>query len=155
MTDVGLVECKVLKEPTKELLDELYAIEVSAHKAPWTFDGIAESFNGNIVVGCFLEQKLVGFAVMQTVMDESELLTIGIMPKFQGQGLGKRLLAASLLEVKKLGANKCFLEVRVSNLPALCLYEKTGFKKTGIRKNYYVKTEKTPTEDAYTMMADL
>lgn len=155
MTDAGLVECKVLKAPTKELLNELYAIEVSAHKAPWTFEGIAESFDGNIVVGCFAVNKLVGFAVMQTVLDESELLTIGIMPEFQGRGLGKRLLSASLLEVKKRGATKCFLEVRISNLPALCLYEKAGFKKTGIRKNYYSKTANLPAEDAFTMSADL
>ena len=149
MTDSGLIECKVLKEPTKGLLEELYAIEISAHKSPWTFDGIAKSFNGNIVIGCFLDKKLVGFAVMQTVLDESELLTIGIMPEFQGRGLGKSLLSASLSEVKKRGAKKCFLEVRVSNLS---LYEKTGFKKTGIRKNYYAKTAVLPAEDAYTMM---
>lgn len=155
MTDSRLIECKVLKEPTKCLLEELYAIEISAHKSPWTFDGIAESFNGNIVVGCFAEQKLVGFAVMQTVLDESELLTIGIIPEFQGRGLGRRLLEASLKEVKKLGVNKCFLEVRVSNLPALYLYEKAGFKKTGIRKNYYSKTANLPAEDAFTMSADL
>ncbi|WP_303962954.1 ribosomal protein S18-alanine N-acetyltransferase [Succinatimonas hippei] len=149
MTDLGQIECKVLKEPTKELLDELYSIEVSAHKSPWTFDGIAASFDGNIVIVCFLDKKLVGFAVMQTVFDESELLTIGIMPEFQGRGLGKSLLSASLSEVKKRGAKKCFLEVRVSNLPAL------GFKKTGIRKNYYAKTAVLPAEDAYTMVSEL
>ena len=156
MTDSRLIECKVLKEePTKDLLEELYAIEISAHKSPWTFDGIAKSFNGNIVIGCFLDKKLVGFAVMQTVLDESELLTIGIMPEFQGRGLGKSLLSAALSEVKKRGAKKCFLEVRVSNLPALSLYEKAGFKKNGIRKNYYVKTAVLPAEDAYTMVSEL
>ena len=155
MTDSRLIECKVLKEPTKGLLEELYAIEISAHKSPWTFDGIAKSFNGNIVIGCFLDKRLVGFAVMQTVLDESELLTIGIMPEFQGRGLGKSLLSAALSEVKKRGAKKCFLEVRVSNLPALSLYEKTGFKKNGIRKNYYAKTAVLPAEDAYTMVSEL
>lgn len=155
MTGWGLIECKVLKDPSKRLLEELYFIEKSAHKSPWTFDGIVESFNGNVVIGCFADEKPVGFAVMQTVLDESELLTIGILPEFQGQGLGKRLLAASLAEVKKNGAKKCFLEVRVSNLPALTLYEKAGFKKNGIRKNYYAQTAQMPAEDAYMMSAEL
>jgi ribosomal-protein-alanine N-acetyltransferase len=36
-----------------------------------------------------------------------------------------------------MGCKKIFLEVRVSNSPAIELYNKTGFKRVSIRKNYY------------------
>lgn len=153
--DVTVVECKVFHEFPKELADKLYAIERSAHQAPWTYEGLIDSFLGNTVIGCLADGNVVGFAVMQTVWDEAELLTIGVLPEFQGRGLGKRLLAASLAEVKKHGALKCFLEVRVSNVRALLMYEKAGFKKIGVRKNYYAKTASLPAEDAFAMAAEL
>ena len=46
-----------------------------------------------------------------------------------------------LEKAKELGAEKCFLEVRVSNLPALTLYRKFGFEDLSIRAKYYADGE--------------
>jgi ribosomal-protein-alanine N-acetyltransferase len=41
------------------------------------------------------------------------------------------------------GANSVFLEVRPSNIPAVELYEKLGFKEVGRRPKYYTIQMKT------------
>ena len=43
--------------------------------------------------------------------------------------------------------HEIFLEVRISNLPALAMYRNLGFSVKGIRKDYYSE----PKEDAYIM----
>ncbi|VEI12802.1 GNAT family N-acetyltransferase [Trueperella bialowiezensis] len=68
---------------------------------------------------------------------ESEVLTIGIAQPFRGRGLGKFLLSR-LLEIPRTHrAQAVFLEVRAADDVAQHLYEKAGFRRVGLRKNYY------------------
>ena len=55
----------------------------------------------------------------------------------QGHGHGKHLLEWGLMQARTASMNGMLLEVRPSNLPAKALYEKSGFKLIGVRKNYY------------------
>lgn len=67
-------------------------------------------------------------------------------------GYRRRGIAGGLLERALEGfEGDVFLEVRRSNLPAIALYEKLGFKKIAERKNYYDR----PCEDAIIMKAEL
>jgi len=58
-------------------------------------------------------------------------------------------LDAEGLELFK-GVKKAIVEVRVSNMPAITVYEKAGFSTIDIRKNYY----KNNGENAYVMIRD-
>ncbi|MFA9202773.1 MAG: ribosomal protein S18-alanine N-acetyltransferase [Flavobacteriales bacterium] len=81
-------------------------------------------------------QQIIGFCILQTVLDEANLLLMAIDPQQQGQGYGNLLLEQSL---ERLG-ERCvmvFLEVRVSNQAAIGLYEKLGFHQVGTRLGYY------------------
>jgi ribosomal-protein-alanine N-acetyltransferase len=51
---------------------------------------------------------------------------------------------------KGLGAHRATLEVRTSNWRARQLYERLGFRQTGIRRNYYSH----PVEDALILWRD-
>ncbi len=75
---------------------------------------------------------------------EYEIHTIGVDPAYQGQGIGRRLVA-ELLEIASGGA--VYLEVRTDNVPAIKLYESFGFVNVGLRKRYY----RASGADAYTM----
>lgn len=93
--------------------------------------------------------EVVGFAEFSLVLDESELLSLAVHPRFQRQGLGKRLLSEVLREAAALGAAKIFLEVRQSNTAARKLYERHGFAQDGVRPGYYSPaTAGAPREDA-------
>lgn len=71
------------------------------------------------------------------VMDEMEILTILVHPNSRGKGKAVALLNHLISYAKKHAVQQIFLEVNVENKPAISLYEKMGFQKTGVRKNYY------------------
>lgn len=98
------------------------------------------------VLAC--DGTVVGFAEYQQVLDEGHLLGIAVLPQFQGQGLGRTFLDALLRDMRQSGCARCLLEVRVSNRPAVRLYEGAGFRLDGRRKGYYPASDGKTAEDA-------
>ena len=97
------------------------------------------------------ESLLVGFLVARTVAAEAELLNIVISKDSRRQGLGRRLMAAWTEQVVREQVERIFLEVRVSNLAAIALYEEFGFERVGRRPKYY----RPDLEDALVMSRGL
>jgi ribosomal protein S18 acetylase RimI-like enzyme len=64
--------------------------------------------------------------------------TISVDPIYQGLGIGKKLLQAAEREMYPRLINRIRLEVSSGNIPAICLYEKFGFRTTMLLKNYYI-----------------
>jgi ribosomal-protein-alanine N-acetyltransferase len=93
------------------------------------------------------EGRLVGFYFARAVLENLELLKIGVYPEFQKMGIGTQLLDASFVEGRRRGCLRCFLEVRKSNENAIQFYYRHGFKLAGQRINYYT----SPLEDALVM----
>ncbi|WP_326547820.1 ribosomal protein S18-alanine N-acetyltransferase [Mycolicibacterium sp. ND9-15] len=95
--------------------------------------------------------KLVGYAGIarlgRKTPYEYEIHTVGVDPAYQGQGIGKRMVAELL---DRASGATVFLEVRTDNEPAIKLYESFGFVNVGLRKRYY----RASGADAYTMRRD-
>lgn len=97
--------------------------------------------------------ELIGFIIaIRDKIDRINIINFLIAPKFQNKGFGALLLdyviekTTQLKEVKKM-----VLNVQVSNLPAIILYEKFKFiKKTNEIINYYPSGE-----SAYFMELDI
>jgi ribosomal-protein-alanine N-acetyltransferase len=95
---------------------------------------------------------LAGFAVGR-VLDNgngtgtSELLNIGVREPFRNQGFGLLLLKSFINASRDRSATSILLEVRKSNLPAISFYNRSGFEKLGVRREFY----SDPVEDAITM----
>lgn len=68
---------------------------------------------------------------------QADLLTIGIVPAWQGHGWGALLLRWAIENARTAGARELFLEVRVTNKVALNLYRSIGFVEIGVRRRYY------------------
>lgn len=119
--------------------ERLYEIEQQAHLVPWSF-GTLKNNQGDRYLNLKLieNNQIIGFAICQTVLDESTLFNIAILPNYQGCGFGKLLLGELIFQLKEKGVQTLWLEVRESN-PARFLYEKVGFNEVDIRKNYYPK----------------
>lgn len=125
-------------EATPSDLDAIVRLDSSAFEFPWS----REDFEGSLAVGhSFLllkeDERLLGAAVYMQIFDESELLTIAVDPVYQGQGYGKLLLNELLARLARNGAERLFLEVRVSNTRAHSLYLSAGFEEISRRKGYY------------------
>ena len=78
-----------------------------------------------------------GFALLQLLPPESELLTIVIDPARRGKGCGRALLTETLRTAGQNGADTLFLEVDATNHAARALYANAGFAQTGLRTDYY------------------
>ncbi|HDH96477.1 MAG TPA: ribosomal-protein-alanine N-acetyltransferase, partial [Proteobacteria bacterium] len=76
---------------------------------------------------------------------------IAVKDRWRRMGIGSALLKRLLTAARERGVRKAYLEVRVSNIEAIGLYEKHGFLVSGIRKAYYSDTG----EDALVMKLEM
>ena len=77
-----------------------------------------------------------GFALTRTIIDEGELLLIGVTPPFRGRGIGCALLQRAMHHARAHGVVRFHLEVRQGN-DAMALYSRAGFEQVGRRRDYY------------------
>ena len=84
-----------------------------------------------------LDGNLVGYAGCWQILEEVHITNIAVSPDFRRQKIGERLLRQIIDDCYKNKAKYITLEVRVSNNPAIKMYEKYGFKSLGVRKGYY------------------
>ena len=97
----------------------------------------------------FFWPEIYGYVGLLMVPYEADVLNITVSGKVRNRGIGTRLMREILERAKKYGVTDIHLEVRESNEAAIHLYEKLGFLRDGIRKNYYT----APVENAVTMTA--
>ena len=126
----------MLRPMTMADLDAVCAIEEQCFSVPWSRESMEKELEGNdqahyLVVE--IDEKVVGYAGFWQVLDEGHIMNIAVAPEMRGQGLGEELMRAMLQQGTQLGIIYWTLEVRVSNVAAIKLYEKVGFTSAGIR----------------------
>ena len=116
---------------------------------PWSEKSIASELDNKLSLWLVAMEDgdLAGYVGSQAVMGEADMMNVAVDPAFRRRGIGEKLVCALVEELKCAGNVSLALEVRVSNAPAIALYEKLGFTKVGLRKSYY----RNPKEDAYIM----
>lgn len=138
-----------LEPMTEENLEEVYRLQALVFPEPYSRNLLSEEIKFPLAFPLLLkcEERLVGYLDYWMIQGEAHLIQIGIHPDFRKKGWGSFLmqyLERIALE-KKL--SKIYLDVRQSNAAARRLYEKFGFKTTGVRKAYYADNR----EDALLM----
>ena len=93
------------------------------------------------------EGAVVGYACSWYVVDEAQLVNIGVSKKERRRGIADSLMKALLAEAKARGMASMYLEVRTSNVAAQALYRKYGFTVKALRKGVY----DLPKEDGFIM----
>ena len=93
------------------------------------------------------DQRIVGSIWLQTVLDEGYIGNVAVLPEWRRQGIGDTLLDSAEQAALEKQLSFLTLEVRVSNGPAIALYEKHGYQRVGLRPGYYTD----PKEDALLM----
>lgn len=82
------------------------------------------------------DNQCIGFALTRWVLDEEELLMIGVSSAFQRDAVGSQILDIIIKDARIASRSKLFLEVRDGN-KAQYFYRSSGFLDSGRRKNYY------------------
>ena len=99
---------------------------------------------------CLVAEKAgrrVGYLLAYQAADEIEIARVAVVEEVKRQGVGTALMKKLQEEGTQRKAGKILLDVRKKNHTAQAFYEKTGFKKDGVRKSFYTE----PEEDAVLM----
>ena len=103
---------------------------------------------------CYLahdrQDQAVGFVSFWRILDELHINNLAVLPGYRRTGIASALLTHALAEGVRKGARRATLEVRRSNEPARCLYERFGFAVKSVRLGYYT----APVEDALVLWHD-
>lgn len=124
-------------------------IEKRSFSLPWSEKSFEESIGLSHAIFLVAEKKqqILGYCGMYQVFDEGDITNIAVLPEYRGMGIAGRLLETLFGYSVEKGIADITLEVRESNESAIHLYEKYGFERVGIRKNFYEK----PVEHAVIM----
>jgi len=119
-------------------LPQILEIEKECFKVPWPqiafLNILTREDNYSIV---YEIEKIIGYGISLILSDSIYIANLAVKEKFRKQGIGSMLLSNMLRYGYKIGRKIAKLEVRVSNIPAISLYKKFGFRKTGVIKCYY------------------
>lgn len=128
------------------------ALEAQIHAAPWTAgnfrDALAAGYAAQVAER---DGRVVAFGVMMLAPVEAQILNVSVVPDARREGLGRELVLRFIDDAARLGAGQVFLEVRVGNVPATALYERTGFVSIARRVGYYPAGPDGRREDALVM----
>lgn len=124
-------------DDAKEIAD----IEADCFSDNWSENAVRMQIERRQIVVYRENGEILGYCIFMTAADEGEILRIAVNKNKRKNGIGKKILNFAMNTMIERGAVTLFLEVRASNEDAIRLYEKSGFIKTGVRKNYYENKE--------------
>ena len=123
---------------TADDLAYVAALEAQIHAAPWSLgnfrDALAAGYSTRVAER---EGRIVAYGVLMLAPGEAQILNVSVVPDARRGGLGRRLVTQFIGDARRLGAEQCFLEARVSNTAAIALYEAMGFHRVARRTAYY------------------
>ncbi len=139
----------MIRKMTEADLSAVAVLERTYFSVPWSEEGLRESMHLSYYLFLVAQQegKVVGYGGIFWAADEGNITNIVVEEAYRGLGLGTALTDALLSAGEANGIKAFTLEVRLSNLAAIHVYEKLGFVGEGIRKGFYEK----PAEDALVM----
>jgi RimJ/RimL family protein N-acetyltransferase len=91
---------------------------------------VAVAGHDEVVGWCDLRPKSAA------ALRHSAVLGMGLVAPYRGQGLGSRMLAATLDSAGQAGLQRAELVVRADNAPAIALYRRFGFELEGTLRDY-------------------
>jgi len=121
-------------------LDKILEIEMESFSSPWLRKDFLYELNENPYASLYLLEKddeIVAYADLWIVFERSELSNIAVKSNFRHQGYASELMEFVIKESEKKSCEYMFLDVRVSNTPAINLYRKYNFQDLRIKKGYY------------------
>lgn len=127
-------------------LEQIAELEKQCFSDPWSLRSITSELHNPLSLWLVAEENgsVAGYVGSQSVLGEADMMNLAVAPSFRRQGIGRELVERLVEHLKEQGVHVLVLEVRVSNEPAIRLYEELGFTQVGRRPNYYVH----PREDA-------
>lgn len=135
-----------IRQMTEKDVPTVALIERDCFSEPWSEQGFLDGMDNFTVFFAAEDDRgnVVGYIGMYLMKPEGEITNVAVAKEVRGRGIGAALVVAMQQWAEEHGIERIVLEVRVSNAPAIHVYEEKGFITIGVRKNFY----RLPTEDA-------
>lgn len=132
-----------------EDVEVLAAMAKECFSVPWTAKAFADlvSDDKSIYLVAVKDGEVVGCCGVVNSFGDGSIDIVMVTEKERGNGIAYAMLQELFVAGESIGVENFTLEVRVSNAPAIHIYEKLGFVSAGIRPRFYEK----PVEDAMIM----
>jgi len=119
---------------------------------PWSPEAFATLLaeEQGLALAVVEKDGLLAFLLLRQVLDEAEVLSLGVDPASRRNGFGRLLVESGCALLRSRRAKRLFLEVAAGNAAARRLYAGLGFRQAGLRKGYYPDGE-----DALVLCLDL
>ena len=127
-------------------VEQIAQLEKICFSDPWSINSIASELGNPLSVWVVAVENgiVAGYVGSQSVLGWADMMNLAVAPEFRRRGVAEHLVNKLIDHLHKSEVSCLTLEVRVSNAPAISLYEKLGFVNVGRRPNYY----HNPKEDA-------
>lgn len=135
-------------------LESVMTLETLCFSVPWSKEAFHKEITENKLAHYLVIEEadeIIAYGGVWYIYDEGHITNIAVHPNHRKKGFGKDLVQAMMDQAKTDEIHHMTLEVRVSNQPAITLYEKIGFESAGIRPKYYTDNQ----EDALIMWRTL
>lgn len=145
----------VTERMTEKDLEQVLQIERASFATAWSErmfrNELRSPLSRNLVARCPESGRIAGYINFWVFAGEVHLNNVAVHPDLRNRGIGALLVAQMVVIARKERALWLTLEVRPTNLAAIALYEKFGFRVRGVRPRYYTDTQ----EDAFIMWSEV
>lgn len=143
----------MIRKMIPEDLSRVCEIESDNFSVPWSEQSFLDSMEreDTVFLTAVADGAVAGYVGCYCVAGTGEITNVAVKDSMRRRGIGGLLLEKLYEEGALLECEEFLLEVRESNGPAIALYERQGFVKAGIRKNFYER----PVENAVIMVKNL
>ena len=137
----------IYEEMKQEHIPAVARLEQENFSLPWSENVLRSELTNplSLWLVALKGNAVVGYVGAQIVPDEADMMNLAVNDAHRRMGIGKSLVEELVKRLQARMVRSLTLEVRVSNLPAIKLYEGLGFQTVGRRPGYYQK----PKEDAF------
>ena len=143
-----------ISKMTKDDVEAVVKIEEEAYgRHHWAKSSFYDEMSNNLAkyyVAKLSDGEIVGYAGTWHIIDEGHITTIAVKNEYLRNHIGESIIKAIIDDCYRNNIKYMTLEVRISNVPAIKLYEKYGFQSLGTRKGYYQDND----EDALIMWTE-
>jgi ribosomal-protein-alanine N-acetyltransferase len=128
--------CTISKVTLKDL-DEINELEIQLNLNITKLNFLKKTLlNQNFkFIKLISEKEIIGLLQFSWNKSDCDIISIGIIKKFQKMSYGKKLIEY----LKSLNFKNIYVEVSSNNKNAVMFYQRLNFLKIGLRKNYYKK----------------
>ena len=143
LIQINVISLDLKLQPlTSDDLSAVLELDKACFGGLWTLEGYQREMDSpnSDLLGLFSpvsSLKLLGMGCFWSILEEAHITILAVHPQYHCQGLGQALLYSLLKTASDRGLERATLEVRASNLAAISLYQKFGFKTAGRRRRYY------------------